>query len=60
MKEKNKKTKWKPKKFCKSVTLNSKTGKVIKREFVTAKTSEEEKEWERAIAERMIECYMTP
>jgi hypothetical protein len=56
-KESKNKPKWKPKKFCIGVTLDINTGKVKKRDFVQAKTSEEEKKMEDAFAERWLKCY---
>lgn len=51
------KEKWKPKKFCIGVTLDIDTGKVKKRDFIQAKTPEEEKKMEDAFTERWLRCY---
>lgn len=51
------KPKWKPKKFCIGVTVNINTGKVKKRDFIQAKTPEEEKKMEDDFARRWLEGY---
>jgi len=51
------KPKWKPKKFCTGVTLDINTGKVKKRDFIQAKTPEEERKIEDAFAMRWLEGY---
>jgi len=50
-----KQPKWKPKKFVMSINLDIKTGKVTPSKIIQAKTPEEEKEWEKAFAERWAE-----
>jgi len=56
-KESKNKPKWKPKKFCVGLTLDINTGKVKKRDFIQAKTPEEEKKMEDDFAERWLKCY---
>jgi len=53
--ESKNKSNWKPKKFVMGVTIDMKTGKTTPSEAIQAKTPEEEKEWERAFAERWAE-----
>ncbi len=55
--ESKNKLKWKPKKFCVGITLDINTGKVKKRDFIQAKTPEEEKKIEDAFAKRWLEGY---
>lgn len=55
--ESKNKSKWKPKKFCVGITLDINTGKVKKRDFIQAKTPEEEKKIEDVFAERWLKCY---